>query len=147
MAPQDGAAVVGAAVVGVVVGGVVGVGAGALLGPDVAHADPAGPTDYRTEIVAIEPATDAIEIVVEGGDAFLHVTVEPGHEVVVLGYDGEPYLRIGPDGAVDQNRDPANRRQRRCTRLGTGRAGWRMGVARPPRPLDGRRATDRARTG
>lgn len=88
----------------VTVGVVVGVVAGALLGPDVAHADPAGPTDYRTEIVAIEPATDAIEIVVEGGDAFLHVTVEPGHEVVVLGYDGEPYLRIGPDGAVDQNR-------------------------------------------
>lgn len=90
----------GTVTVGVVVGVVVGV----LLGPGVAHADPARPTDFRTEIVAIEPATDAIEIVVEGGDAFLHITVAPGHEVVVLGYDGEPYLRIGPDGEVAQNR-------------------------------------------
>lgn len=72
--------------------------------PDVAHADPAGPTDYRTTVESIEPTTDAIEIGVAGGDAFLTIDVDPGHEAVVLGYDGEPYVRIRPDGVVEQNR-------------------------------------------
>ena len=72
--------------------------------PSVAHADAAGPTDYQTTIVSIEPVTDAIEMGVEGGDAFLRIVVDPGHDVVILGYDGEPYLRIRSDGVVEQNR-------------------------------------------
>ena len=81
------------------------VAAGGVLGlPAVAHADPAGPTDYRTTITSIEPETAAIELDVVGGDAFLRVDVAPGHEVVVLGYAGEPYLRIRSDGTVEQNR-------------------------------------------
>ena len=72
--------------------------------PSVAHADAAGPTDYQTTIVSIEPVTDAIEMGVEGGDAFLRITVDPGHEVIVFGYDAEPYLRIRTDGVVEQNR-------------------------------------------
>lgn len=78
--------------------------AGIVAFPGVVHADPAGPTDYETTIVSIVPTTDVIEIGVEGGDAFLTIAVEPGHDVVVLGYEGEPYLRIGPDGVVEQNR-------------------------------------------
>lgn len=85
--------------------GRIGVLAALLVGfPDVAHADPAGPTDYRTTIESIDPATDAIEVGVEGGDAFLTIEVDPGHEAVVLGYDGEPYVRVRPDGVVEQNR-------------------------------------------
>lgn len=80
------------------------VAVGVLGLPAVAHADPAGPTDYRTTITSIEPRTDAIELDVVGGDAFLQIEVEPGHEVIVLGYAGEPYLRIRPDGTVEQNR-------------------------------------------
>ncbi|MEZ5296648.1 MAG: hypothetical protein R2697_10385 [Ilumatobacteraceae bacterium] len=76
-----------------------------LLGPEVVHADAAGPTDYTTEIVAISPATDVIDVEILGGDAFVGLTVEPGHEVIVLGYapDAEPYLRFGADGVVEQN--------------------------------------------
>lgn len=77
---------------------------GVLAVPCVAHADPAGPTDYRTTVTSITPSTDVIDVGVEGGDAFLSIAVEPGHEVVVLGYDDEPYLRIGADGTVEQNR-------------------------------------------
>ncbi|MAT07002.1 MAG: hypothetical protein CL424_18365, partial [Acidimicrobiaceae bacterium] len=76
---------------------------GALVGtPSNAHADAAGPTDYLTEIIGVEPATDAVGLEVVGGDAFIELTVVPGHEVVVLGYlpDQEPYLRFGPDGVV-----------------------------------------------
>jgi hypothetical protein len=74
-----------------------------LVAPGVAHADPAGPTDYRSEIIAIEPATDAVDVSIEGGDAFVRVAVAPGHEVIALGYDEEPYLRIDPDGVVWRN--------------------------------------------
>lgn len=85
----------GAAAVGAIV---------ALLTPGIANADAAGPTDYRTDIDAIVPASDAIELAIEGGDAFMSIDVEPGHRVVVVGYDDEPYLLVDADGDVFQNR-------------------------------------------
>lgn len=78
--------------------------AGVLASPAVAHADAAGPTDYRTEIVSVTPATDVVTFTIEGGDAFVRAEVEPGHELLVLGYDDEPYLRIDADGEVFENR-------------------------------------------
>lgn len=66
-------------------------------------ADPAGPTDYQTEIIGIEPDVDGIAMVVIGGDSFVELTVEPGVEVMVLGYNGEDYLRFDADGTVHQN--------------------------------------------
>jgi hypothetical protein len=76
-----------------------------IAGPGVVLADAAGPTDYRSEVVAIDPATPAVDVTIEGGDAFVRIAVAEGHEVVVLGYapDEEPYLRIGVDGAVEHN--------------------------------------------
>ncbi|HUF97676.1 MAG TPA: hypothetical protein VMM60_06060 [Ilumatobacter sp.] len=73
------------------------------LAPATALADPAGPTDYRTVVTSIQPATGAIAVTVEGGDAFIRLAVEPGHEVVVLGYGGEPYVRVRADGVVEEN--------------------------------------------
>lgn len=81
---------------------------GAFAAPTVAHADAAGPTDYTTEVVAVTPASaaDVVTVEIAGGDAFVEATVEPGHELIVLGYrpDEEPYLRIDADGVVEQNR-------------------------------------------
>jgi hypothetical protein len=79
------------------------VGTGAVAPAGVAHADPAVPTDFSTVIVGIEPATPTIDVDVVGGDAFLELAAEPGTEVVVLGYWGEPYLRFNADGTVDEN--------------------------------------------
>jgi hypothetical protein len=76
----------------------------AVLPAGVAHADPAVPTDYATEIVGIEPATPSIDVGVIGGDSFVELTVERGTDVVVLGYWGEPYLRFNSDGTVEENR-------------------------------------------
>ena len=73
-----------------------------VLGASPAAADPPGPTDYRTEVVSIEPAAD-IRVGVIGGDSFLEMTVLAPVEVVVLGYEGEPYLRFDADGAVYEN--------------------------------------------
>lgn len=70
-----------------------------------AAADPPGPTNYDAEVVGIEPATDAVEARVLGGDSFLQLDVAEGHEVVVRGYDGEElYLRFDADGSVFENR-------------------------------------------
>ncbi len=68
-----------------------------------AAADPVGPTDYRTEIVAIEPATPEVELAILGGDSFVELTARPGAEVRVTGYRGEPYLWFDGDGVVRQN--------------------------------------------
>lgn len=68
-----------------------------------AWADPAAPTNYRSEVVALEPTVRAVEVEVVGGDAFLRISVEPGHDVVVPGYRDEPYLRIDEQGVVWRN--------------------------------------------
>lgn len=69
----------------------------------IAHADPAAPTDYRTEVVAIEPPTPGIEMTIIGGDSFVQLSVDRGVDVVVIGYQGEPYLWFRPDGSVARN--------------------------------------------
>lgn len=74
--------------------------------PGVVHADAAGPTDWRSEVVSVSGGAlaELIEVSIEGGDAFVRIAVRPGHTVTVLGYDGEPYLWIDPAGTVYENR-------------------------------------------
>lgn len=74
------------------------------LMPSVAHADAAGPTDYRTTIQSVTPAVDGLTVSIEGGDAFIRLRAPAGREVIVLGYAGEPYLRFTAGGAVSENR-------------------------------------------
>lgn len=69
-----------------------------------AEADPAGPSDYRSDVTGIVPAVDGVHAEIRGGDSFLEITVEHGHEVIVQGYSGEPYLRFRADGTVERNR-------------------------------------------
>jgi hypothetical protein len=76
----------------------------ALARSDPAAADPPVPTDYRSTVDALEPATQGVRAEVVGGDAFMELRVDRGLEVVVTGYQGEPYLRFRPDGRVQRNR-------------------------------------------
>ncbi len=78
--------------------GAVGVGSPVL-------ADPAGPTDYLSEITTVEPATATIDIRVIGGDSFVELEVDGGTEVLVVGYRGEEYLRFDADGTVWENQN------------------------------------------
>lgn len=75
----------------------------ALGAPLPAAADPARPTNYRSEVTAVDPASAGISVEVTGGDAFLRLIVEQGVTVGVPGYEGEPYLRILADGTVEVN--------------------------------------------
>jgi len=75
-----------------------------LIGSTPAAADAPGPTDYRTEVKAIEPATDQFEIEIVGGDSFVLLRQRQPVTIEISGYNGEPYLRFLPDGTVEQNR-------------------------------------------
>jgi hypothetical protein len=70
-----------------------------------AAADPAGPTDYRTEVTAITPAVAGLTVEVIGGDSFISLSADPDLRVEVIGYRGEPYLRYLPGGTVEENRN------------------------------------------
>jgi len=69
-----------------------------------ALADAAGPTDYNTEIISIEPAASSIRVDMIGGDSFVSLEQLEPVEVVILGYQAEPYLRFSTDGTVYENR-------------------------------------------
>jgi hypothetical protein len=74
--------------------------------PAAAHGD-GGPdaSNYRSEITG--GRLDGVRWRVVGPDAYLQLTVEPGRRVVVLGYEGEPYLRFDDDGVFENRRSPA----------------------------------------
>jgi hypothetical protein len=74
-----------------------------IVGASPAQADPAQPTNYESIVFRVEPATNGVWFEVIGGDAFLAVTVEPSHEVLIPGYFNEPYVRIDADGSVFVN--------------------------------------------
>lgn len=75
-----------------------------LLTPGTASADPPGPTDFKTEVLSIEPPTAAFEIEIIGGDSFVLLRQSSPATIEVVGYNGEPYLRFLPSGEVEQNR-------------------------------------------
>ncbi|MBQ1027372.1 hypothetical protein [Micromonospora sp. C95] len=74
--------------------------------PALAHgADAPNGTDYRVSVTdAGHP--DLRVRVVEAG-ARLELTNTGDSPVEVIGYSGEPYLRIGPDGVYENSRSPA----------------------------------------
>jgi hypothetical protein len=76
-----------------------------ICGGGVAHADPPGPTDYQSRVVAITPAVAGVSARIIGGDSFFELSVDTSVtiEVVVVGYRGEPYLRFRPGGEVQEN--------------------------------------------
>ncbi len=90
--------------------------AGALAGATVvASADPASahgvggvqPSNYETRVLSITPHVTGIEVAVVDLGARLELTNHTGRDMIVLGYDDEPYLRVGPRGTFENVRSPA----------------------------------------
>ncbi len=69
-----------------------------------AHGGTSG--NYVSRVLGIEPVLAGLDAAVVGRDDQLLLTNRSGCEVTVLGYEGEPYLRFGPDGVF------ANRKSR-----------------------------------
>jgi hypothetical protein len=80
----------------------------ATSGPASAHTlSGPRPTNFRTTLRAVTPRIAGVEVrLVDLGNK-LQVTNRTPTDLVVLGYEGEPYLRIGPRGVYENLRSPA----------------------------------------
>lgn len=72
----------------------------------LAHAG--GNPDYRSVIDQVTPNVPGVHFQVLAYDAYFELRDQDGHEVVIYGYEGEPYARVLKDGTVQLNeRSPA----------------------------------------
>jgi hypothetical protein len=95
-----GAALVVAALVVVIVG--------ASAAPASAHGlGGLTPTNYESILRSVTPHVDGLHVRVTDLGTKVELTNESGRTVTVLGYDGEPYLRVGPTGVFENTRSPA----------------------------------------
>ncbi len=62
-----------------------------------------GNPNFRSEVSAISPAVKGVTVEVVNFDDSLELTNRSGRTVTVVGYRGEPYVRIGADGRVEVN--------------------------------------------
>jgi hypothetical protein len=73
--------------------------------PALAHE---GNPDYRSVIDRVTPDVPGVSFEVLSYDSYLQLLDQHGHEVVIYGYEGEPYARVLKDGTVEVNeRSPA----------------------------------------
>lgn len=80
----------------------------APAGPAWAHGvGGKAPTSYKSVLTGIEPRVPGLSVrLLDLGDT-VELRNTGGIEITVLGYDGEPYLRVGPDGVYRNERSPA----------------------------------------
>jgi hypothetical protein len=77
-------------------------------GPAHAHgADAPSASNYRSEVVAVTPPLAGVRVRVVEAGARLELVNERDRPVQVLGYSGEPYLEIRPDGVYENVHSPA----------------------------------------
>jgi hypothetical protein len=80
----------------------------AVATPASAHsADASTPTDYRVTVTGIEPALPGLRVRAVEAGARLELVNHTGRTIEVLGYGGEPYLQITPDGVYQNTNSPA----------------------------------------
>jgi hypothetical protein len=110
----------------------------ALAAPAAAHGGEApNGADYRTRVTGLGPARPGLTVRVVEAGAQLELVNRTGRPVEVIGYTGEPYLRVGPDGVYENLRSPATYLNRTLTGEVTLPA-----AADPAAPPDWRRVDD-----
>jgi hypothetical protein len=65
-----------------------------------------GATNWRTTLIGVNPPVPGLRVRVVNTGSDLEVS-NTGQEVVVLGYEGEPYLRVGPAGVYENTQSPS----------------------------------------
>ena len=88
--------------------------------PAAAHTG-GGPeaSNYQTRVLSVTPPTPGLDVrVVEAGER-LELTNRTGRELLVLGYQGEPYLRVTPDAVFENRRSPSTYLNRSVTATAT----------------------------
>ncbi|GIF06729.1 hypothetical protein [Actinoplanes siamensis] len=85
--------------------------AGAVIAPATpvsAHGgEGANVTSYRTTVTGVSSPMDGLSVRVVEGGARLELVNDTGRPIEVLGYSGEPYLEIRPDGVYQNQSSPA----------------------------------------
>jgi hypothetical protein len=71
-----------------------------------AHGDGAE-RGFRSAVESVRPAPAGLTVRVLDSDDELQLRNETGRTIVILGYDGEPYLRFSADGVFRNSRSPA----------------------------------------
>jgi hypothetical protein len=90
---------------GLVVAAMVAAFVVASASPAAAHAGLVEASDYRARITAA-PDVAGLRIRVTAG-SFIELTNRASRDVIVEGYEGEPYLRVGRNGVFENRRSPA----------------------------------------
>ena len=87
--------------------------------PAVAHTTGGPPaSNYRTELTGVQPPNAGVVVSLAPDHEQLELRVSGPHSVTVLGYQGEPYLRVDARGVSENERSPAVAANR--TRIPTG---------------------------
>ena len=66
-----------------------------------------GATNFHTTLSAVTPAVDGLTVSVIENGSRLELRNATGSAVIIAGYGGEPYARIGPDGAFVNDNSPS----------------------------------------
>lgn len=113
-------AFVGALVLATVLGG---------AAPAVAHTvSGVEPTDYESRILAVRPALAGLAVRLLDLGNRIQLTNTSRADVVVLGYQREPYLRVGPRGVFENRQSPTTFANRAPSETGgdaTAAPSWR----------------------
>ncbi|HWB68641.1 MAG TPA: LPXTG cell wall anchor domain-containing protein [Solirubrobacterales bacterium] len=62
-----------------------------------------GNPDFRSEIESVRPGAPGVSFEVLNYDSDMELIDRKGHEVVIYGYEREPFARVLPDGRVQKN--------------------------------------------
>ncbi len=93
----------------------VGLAVGLAVGTVLLAASPASvhgvsgiqPSNFTTLITSVSPAVRGLHLQVDDLGNKLELDNHTGVDITVLGYQREPYLRVGPDGVYENLRSPA----------------------------------------
>ena len=75
----------------------------AIVAPTVAAHGDGGARGYRSTVTSIRPSLDGVSVQVLDSDDRLLLRNGSDEDIVVYGYDGEPYLRFAAAGGVFRN--------------------------------------------
>ena len=64
-------------------------------------------TNFQTTLRSVSPTVPGLEVKVVEAGSRLEAENRSGQELLVLGYKGEPYLRVGPEGVFQNKLSPA----------------------------------------
>jgi hypothetical protein len=88
----------------------IAVAAGVVLPPAPAFAhggDTPDATSFRTRVTGVAPAVPGLAVKAIEAGARLELTNDTGRTIEVLGYSGEPYLEVRPDGTYENVHSPS----------------------------------------